>query len=111
MGDEPVNVKEYQELAKQALPKMYYDFFAGGSEDQHTLKQNVEAFQRITLRPRILVDVSKIDMSTTILGYKTSAPIMIAPTSLHKLAHPQGRKFISDNILKLIDYLMKKKNK
>ncbi|KAJ0885208.1 putative (S)-2-hydroxy-acid oxidase [Helianthus annuus] len=90
MGDEPVNVKEYQELAKQALPKMYYDFFAGGSEDQHTLKQNVEAFQRITLRPRILVDVSKIDMSTTILGYKTSAPIMIAPTSLHKLAHPQG---------------------
>ncbi|KAJ0531270.1 putative (S)-2-hydroxy-acid oxidase [Helianthus annuus] len=91
MGDdEEVNVKEYQELAKQALPKMYYDFFAGGSEDQHTLKENVEAFQRITLRPRILVDVSKIDMSTTILGYKTSAPIMIAPTSLHQLAHPQG---------------------
>ncbi|KAJ0745000.1 putative (S)-2-hydroxy-acid oxidase [Helianthus annuus] len=91
MGDdEAVNVKEYQELAKQALPKMYYDFFAGGSEDQHTLKENVEAFKRITLRPRILVDVSKIDMSTTILGYKTSAPIMIAPTSLHKLAHPQG---------------------
>ncbi|KAJ0701475.1 putative (S)-2-hydroxy-acid oxidase [Helianthus annuus] len=90
MGDEPVNVKEYQELAKQALPKMYYDFFAGGSEDQHTLRENVEAFQRITLRPRILVDVSKIDMSTTILGYKTSAPIMIAPTSLHQLAHPQG---------------------
>ncbi|KAI3775151.1 hypothetical protein L1987_49720 [Smallanthus sonchifolius] len=90
MGDEPVNVKEYQELAKQALPKMYYDFFAGGSEDQHTLRENTEAFQRITLRPRILVDVSKIDMSTTILGYKTSAPIMIAPTSMHKLAHPEG---------------------
>ncbi|KAL9994053.1 putative (S)-2-hydroxy-acid oxidase [Helianthus debilis subsp. tardiflorus] len=92
MGDEPVNVKEYQELAKQALPKMYYDFFAGGSEDQHTLRENVEAFKRITLRPRILVDVSKIDMSTTILGYKTSAPIMIAPTSLHQLAHPQETK-------------------
>ncbi|XP_076881189.1 peroxisomal (S)-2-hydroxyacid oxidase GLO4-like [Bidens hawaiensis] len=90
MGDEPVNVKEYQELAKQALPKMYYEFFAGGAEDEHTLRQNVEAFKRITLRPRILVDVSKIDMSTTILGYKTSAPIMIAPTSMHKLAHPGG---------------------
>ncbi|XP_076881190.1 peroxisomal (S)-2-hydroxyacid oxidase GLO4-like [Bidens hawaiensis] len=90
MGDEPVNVKENQELAKQALPKMYYDFFAGGAEDEHTLRQNVEAFKRITLRPRILVDVSKIDMSTTILGYKTSAPIMIAPTSMHKLAHPGG---------------------
>ncbi|GKA46307.1 peroxisomal (S)-2-hydroxy-acid oxidase GLO4, partial [Tanacetum coccineum] len=88
MGDEPVNVKEYQILAKQALPKMYYDYFAGGSEDQHTLRENVAAFQRIT--PRILVDVSKIDMSTTILGYKTSAPIMIAPTAMHKLAHPEG---------------------
>ncbi|KAI3789860.1 hypothetical protein L2E82_02664 [Cichorium intybus] len=90
MGDDPVNLNEYQELAKQALPKMYYDYFAGGSEDQHTLKENVEAFKRITLRPRILVDVSKIDMSTTILGYKTSAPIMIAPTGMHKLAHPEG---------------------
>ena len=48
MGDEPVNVKEYQILAKQALPKMYYDYFAGGSEDQHTLRENVAAFQRIT---------------------------------------------------------------
>ncbi|XP_071713937.1 peroxisomal (S)-2-hydroxyacid oxidase GLO3-like [Rutidosis leptorrhynchoides] len=89
-SDEPVNIKEYQELAKQALPKMYYDYFAGGAEDQHTLRENVEAFQRITLRPRILVDVSKIDMSTTILGYKTSAPIMVGPTALHKLAHPEG---------------------
>ncbi|KAL8223600.1 hypothetical protein R6Q57_019075 [Mikania cordata] len=90
MGDEPVNVKEYQKLAKQVLPKMYYDYFAGGSEDQHTLRENNDAFQRIIILPRILVDVSKIDMSTTILGYKTSAPIMIAPTSMHQLAHPEG---------------------
>ena len=48
MATEPVNVNEFQELARQALPKMHYDFFAGGAEDQHTLKENVEAFQRIT---------------------------------------------------------------
>ncbi|EEF33208.1 peroxisomal (S)-2-hydroxyacid oxidase GLO4 [Ricinus communis] len=90
MGSEPVNVNEFQELAKQALPKMYYDYYAGGAEDQHTLKENVEAFHRITIRPRILVDVSQIDMSTTILGYKISAPIMIAPTAMHKLANPEG---------------------
>ena len=47
MAPEPVNVKEFQELARQALPKMYYDYFAGGAEDQYTLKENVEAFQRI----------------------------------------------------------------
>ncbi|XP_004303717.1 PREDICTED: peroxisomal (S)-2-hydroxy-acid oxidase GLO4-like [Fragaria vesca subsp. vesca] len=90
MSSEPVNVNEFQELAKQVLPKMYYDFYNGGAEDQFTLRENVEAFRRIMLRPRVLVDVSRIDMSTTVLGYKISAPIMIAPTSRHQLAHPEG---------------------
>ncbi|XP_015901779.2 peroxisomal (S)-2-hydroxyacid oxidase GLO4-like isoform X2 [Ziziphus jujuba] len=90
MESEPVNVKEFQELAKQVLPKMYYDYYAGGAEDQYTLKQNVEAFQRITIRPRILVDVSRIDMSTTVLGHEISAPIMVAPTAMHQLAHSEG---------------------
>jgi (S)-2-hydroxy-acid oxidase len=90
MAEEPVNVNEFQELARRALPKMYFDFYNGGAEDQHTLKENEEAFHRIIFRPRVLVDVSRIDMSTTILGYPTSAPIMIAPTGMHKLAHPEG---------------------
>lgn len=42
------------------------------------------------LRPRILVDVSKIDMSTTLLGYKMQSPIIVAPTGMHKYAHPEG---------------------
>lgn len=49
MGEEePVNLNEYQQLARQALPKMYYDYFTGGSEDQHALRENTEAFKRIT---------------------------------------------------------------
>ena len=48
MAGGPVNVNEFQELAREALPKMDYDFYAGGAEDQHTLKENVEAFRRIT---------------------------------------------------------------
>ncbi|XP_057976235.1 peroxisomal (S)-2-hydroxyacid oxidase GLO4 [Malania oleifera] len=90
MASEPVNVNEFQELARQALPKMYYDFYSAGAEDQYTLKENVEAFKRITFHPRILIDISRIDMSTTVLGYKISAPIMIAPTAMHKLAHHEG---------------------
>lgn len=90
MASEPVNVNEFQILAKQVLPKMYYDYYTGGAEDEYTLKENVEAFKRITFRPRILVDVSTISMSTTILGYTISAPIMIAPTAMHKLAHAEG---------------------
>ncbi|CAN6817037.1 unnamed protein product [Brassica oleracea] len=70
-----LNVNEFQELAKRVLPKMYYDFYSGGAEDEHTtLKENVEAFTRIMFRPRVLVDVSKIDTSTSILGYPISAP-------------------------------------
>ncbi|XP_075650629.1 peroxisomal (S)-2-hydroxyacid oxidase GLO3-like isoform X4 [Castanea sativa] len=90
MVGEPVNLNEFQELAREALPKMYYDFYAGGAEDQYTLEENMEAFRRIMIQPRILVDVSRIDLSTNVLGYNISAPILIAPTALHKLAHPEG---------------------
>uniref|UniRef100_A0A0D6QUI1 (S)-2-hydroxy-acid oxidase n=1 Tax=Araucaria cunninghamii TaxID=56994 RepID=A0A0D6QUI1_ARACU len=90
MASEPVNVKEFGELARSVLPKMIYDFYAGGAEDEWTLRDNIAAFQRIRLRPRILVDVSQVDLSTTILGFKISAPIMVAPTAMHKLAHPEG---------------------
>ncbi|KAF3656120.1 Peroxisomal (S)-2-hydroxy-acid oxidase GLO4 [Capsicum annuum] len=47
-------------------------------------------FQKISIRPRNLVDVSRINMSTIILGHRTSAPIIVAPTSSHQLAHPEG---------------------
>ncbi|KAF9587737.1 hypothetical protein IFM89_004714 [Coptis chinensis] len=90
MAIEPVNINEFQELAKQALPKMYYDYYTGGAEDQYTLKENVEAFSRILFQPTTLLDVSRINLSTTVLGYNLSSPIMLAPTGCHKLAHPEG---------------------
>ncbi|KAL6651406.1 hypothetical protein ACP70R_010331 [Stipagrostis hirtigluma subsp. patula] len=84
------NVCNYKELAKQKLPRMVYDYYASGAEDQWTLRENREAFSRIQFRPRVLVDVSHVDMSTSVLGYNISMPIMIAPTALHKMAHPEG---------------------
>ncbi|KAK3143678.1 hypothetical protein QOZ80_4AG0303480 [Eleusine coracana subsp. coracana] len=84
------NVSDYKELAKHKLPRMVYDYYASGAEDQWTLRENMEAFSRIQLRPRVLVDVSHINMSTSILGYNVSMPIMISPTALHKMAHPEG---------------------
>lgn len=48
MAEDPVNVNEFQELARQILPKMYYDFYSGGAEDEYTLRENVEAYRRIT---------------------------------------------------------------
>ncbi|CAM8955889.1 unnamed protein product [Rhodiola kirilowii] len=87
---EITNVMEYEAIAKEKLPKMAYDYFASGAEDQWTLKENRDAFSRILLRPRILVDVSKIDLATTVLGFNISIPIMIAPTALQKMANPEG---------------------
>jgi (S)-2-hydroxy-acid oxidase len=84
------NVSDYEELAKQKLSKMVYDFYASGAEDQRTLKENREAFSRILFLPRVLIDVSRINMSVSVLGYNISMPIMVAPTALHKLAHPEG---------------------
>uniref|UniRef100_A0A453B3A0 (S)-2-hydroxy-acid oxidase n=2 Tax=Aegilops tauschii subsp. strangulata TaxID=200361 RepID=A0A453B3A0_AEGTS len=86
----PVNIREYQELAKKALPKMHYDYINGGAEDEHTLRDNIAAYGRILLRPRVLVDVSNIDMSTNLLGYDMPSPIIVAPTGSHKLANPEG---------------------
>ncbi|KAG5025024.1 hypothetical protein JHK86_020938 [Glycine max] len=84
------NVTEYEAIAKEKLPKMVYDYYASGAEDQWTLKENRNAFSRILFRPRILVDVSKIDLTATVLGFKISMPIMIAPTAMQKMAHPEG---------------------
>ncbi|CAM0876673.1 unnamed protein product [Alopecurus aequalis] len=87
---EITNMMEYQAIAKMKLPKQAYDYYASGAEDEWTLKENREAFSRILFRPRILIDVSNIDMTTSILGMKISMPIMLAPTAFQKMAHPEG---------------------
>ncbi|KAL3632862.1 hypothetical protein CASFOL_025846 [Castilleja foliolosa] len=83
-------ISEFEERTRLALPKMYYDFYAGGAEDQHTLEQNVKAFRNINIVPRVLMGISRVDTSTTIMGCSTSGPLMVAPTAMHKLAHHEG---------------------
>ena len=68
----------------------FYDYYAGGAEDEVTLAANRGAFAEVFLRPRVLVDVSRIDTSTTVLGTPVSMPVLIAPTAFHRLAHPDG---------------------
>ncbi|KAG5551454.1 hypothetical protein RHGRI_009765 [Rhododendron griersonianum] len=95
---EITNVSEYEGIAKQKLPKMVFDYYASGAEDQWTLEENRNAFSRILFRPRILIDVSKIDLATTVLGFKISMPIMIAPTAMQKMAHPEGKQFLISTV-------------
>ncbi len=86
----PVNLHEMEEAARKKIHKMAYDFIAGGVEDELTLRGNREALARIQLRPRVMVDVSKIDPSLELLGKKMEFPIILAPTGGKELVLPDG---------------------
>jgi isopentenyl diphosphate isomerase/L-lactate dehydrogenase-like FMN-dependent dehydrogenase len=87
---DPINIFEYELLAQERMNPVHWDFYANGSDDEVTLHANRADFGRIRLRPRVLVDVSQCSTSTTVLGQPLRMPILIAPTSLHCLAHPDG---------------------
>src|SRR5260370_34597921 len=87
---EPINVSEYHDLAEQRMDPVYWDFYEGGSDDEATLRANRADFERIRLRPCMLVDVSQCDTRTTVLGTPVSMPLLVAPTALHCMAHPEG---------------------
>jgi isopentenyl diphosphate isomerase/L-lactate dehydrogenase-like FMN-dependent dehydrogenase len=74
------SIEDLRRLARRRLPRGVFDFFDGGAEDETTLRANREGFERIRLRPRLLVDVQQPDLSTTLLGARAAAPIVIAPT-------------------------------
>ena len=75
----PVNVSEYEALARDALPQPEFDFLSGGACDELTLRRNVAAFQQMLLFPRVLRDVTQRELSTTLLGESVSLPIVLAP--------------------------------
>ncbi|HEY8516327.1 MAG TPA: alpha-hydroxy acid oxidase [Candidatus Binatia bacterium] len=76
--------------AERLLPRMVYEYYAGGAGDEITLRDNRAAFERLRLRPRFLVDVSARSLATTVLGRELPAPFAIAPMAYQRLAHPDG---------------------
>ena len=87
---EAINLLELEMKARESLPQTAYDYCASGANDEITLRENRLAYERITLLPRMLVDVSERHMGTTALGEPVSMPILIAPTAFQGLAHPKG---------------------
>ena len=84
------SLAEFEPLAQAALTPETWAYFSGGSWDEVSLRENEAAFRRRILRPRVLIDVSKIDTATTLLGARIAAPFGFAPTALQGLAHPEG---------------------
>jgi 4-hydroxymandelate oxidase len=85
-----LSLPEFEERARACMSHMAYEFVASGAADEHTLRWNREAFDRIRLRPRVLQDVAKVDTRVTLLGRELPFPILLAPTAYHRVIHPEG---------------------
>ena len=88
----PVNIWDYERLAGEKLDANAHAYFAGGAGDEVTLRDNVAAFERRKLRPRVLVDVGEVTTQTTVLGTEVALPVLIAPLAMQRMAHPDGEE-------------------
>jgi 4-hydroxymandelate oxidase len=85
-----LDVFDFEPVMKKNVPPAHFGYMATGVDDEVTLRANREAFKKFELRPRRLVDVSKIDISAEILGAKYDSPIVMAPTGSNRAFHPDG---------------------
>ena len=85
-----LNYDDFRKLAKKKLPAPIFHYIDGGSDDEETLKRNTEAFDDCDLVPKVLANVGKPNLSTTVFGRKISMPIFLSPTAMQRLYHPEG---------------------
>ena len=85
-----ISVNDVRKLARARLPLPMYDLLAGGSADEVTLRRNVAAFDRIELIPRVARDVAQIDTSVRVLDVELSFPLILAPTGVQGMVHPEA---------------------
>jgi isopentenyl diphosphate isomerase/L-lactate dehydrogenase-like FMN-dependent dehydrogenase len=90
MDPELLNFADYEAAAAERLPAGAHGYYAGGAGDESTLRDNVEAYRRWFLRPRVLVDVSAATTATTLLGQRISLPLVVAPLAFQRGGHPDG---------------------
>lgn len=85
-----VCIEDYEKHALEHLTPSIRDYYKGGAGEEYSAKWNREAFKNYRIRPRFLRNVSERDISTTVLGYKVSMPLGVAPTAMQRMAHPDG---------------------
>lgn len=86
----PVNLLELETAAAEVLDPLARDYYRSGAGAERTLARNCEAFADLRILPRVLVDVSAVDTSTTVMGTELPHPVAVAPTAFHRLADPEG---------------------
>lgn len=104
------NLHDFEFVAKNTMEKTAWAYYSSGADDELALRNNHLSYQKIYFKPRILVDVSQIDLSITMLGTKTSAPFYITATALGKLGHKDGETVLTraaakQNVIQMIPTL------
>ena len=94
-AEDAINVFDFEPVARKNIPPAHFGYMASGIDDEVTLRANREGFLKFQLRPRRLVDVSKVDMSADILGTRYDTPIVIAPIGGHKAYHAGGEEAVA----------------
>src|SRR5690242_642233 len=85
-----MNVFDFEPVAYKNVPPAHFGYMASGIDDEVTLRENREAFNRLVLRPRRLIDVTQIDPGVELFGVKWETPIIIAPTGGNRAFHDEG---------------------
>jgi L-lactate dehydrogenase (cytochrome) len=85
-----LTVDDLRRLARRRLPRAVFDFVEGGAGDERTVARNRAAFERLLFQPRILVDVSKREQATAVLGERVATPVLVSPTGMAGLCWPKG---------------------
>ncbi|CUM66342.1 uncharacterized protein PRCAT00004005001 [Priceomyces carsonii] len=89
------NLNDFEFVARHTMDKIAWAYYSSGSDDEITLRENHLSYHRFYFKPRILVDVTNIDTSTTMLGTKCSAPFYVTATALGKLGHKDGETVLT----------------
>jgi 4-hydroxymandelate oxidase len=85
-----LNLAELEALAQARVDPVAWDYYASGADDEHCLRRNCAAFAKYELHYRVLVDVARRDLATTVHGERIAMPVIVAPTAFHRLAHDDG---------------------
>jgi len=85
-----LNIRELEELARERMDKQTRDYYNEGADSGSTLAENISAYQKYRIRPRVLRDISNIDTGVDLFGHHTSIPLGVAPTAMQRLAHSDG---------------------
>lgn len=93
--DKLLNIRDYYQQAKRKLPQLIFDYLERSSNDEYSLNNNTRAYDQLQLATKALVDVSKIELSTSLLGKKLALPVILSPTGFSQMYHPEGELAVS----------------